>query len=197
MNQGKIIVTFALQSEVVELPSIPGFEFITIITGVGKTLSAVSMMKAIIEHHPMAVINVGTAGTLHHHVGDIIVARRFVDRDLNLLPLPGIESNIVSNCPLPSPLNSLISEKLSQLGNSSVNTGDQFLTQADSVEGDAFDMEAFAQAVVCQQMNVPLVSVKYITDVVGQNCLQVWEDKLAEARKALTTFFLDLFSLNS
>ena len=51
------------------------------------------------------------------------------------------------------------------------------------------DIEAFAQAVVCQQMQIPFISVKYITDVIGQNSLKVWEDKLADARCGLSRFF--------
>ena len=52
-------------------------------------------------------------------------------------------------------------------------------------------MEAYALAVVCGRMGLPFVSVKYITDVVGQNSVAHWEDRLADARKGLTVYFKD------
>ena len=55
--------------------------------------------------------------------------------------------------------------------------------------GDVVDMEAFAQAMVCKEMNVDFVSVKYITDIIGQNSGQIWLDKLRDAREALKEFF--------
>jgi adenosylhomocysteine nucleosidase len=38
-------------------------------------------------------------------------------------------------------------------------------------------------------MQTPFISVKYITDVIGQNSLKVWEDKLSDARQGLSRFF--------
>ena len=49
-------------------------------------------------------------------------------------------------------------------------------------------MEAFAEATVCQEMGVPYISLKYITDVVGQNSVQAWADKLASAREDLAQY---------
>ena len=187
MNNHKIIITFALESEFINI-QIPGCEVVNVITGVGKSLSAASLMKAVFEHQPIAVLNVGTAGTLKHQVEDIIVARRFVDRDLMELPLQGIVSTLHNTFPLPQALESLYAEDV-QGQQFQVNTGDKFLSDLNDVVGDVVDMEAFAQAVVCQQMQIPFISVKYITDVIGQNSLKVWEDKLADARGGLSRFF--------
>lgn len=69
------------------------------------------------------------------------------------------------------------------------NTGDTFLTELSDVKGDVVDMEAFAQAFVCRAKNVPFIAVKYVTDIIGQNSVKHWEDKLADARKGLGEFF--------
>jgi len=69
------------------------------------------------------------------------------------------------------------------------NTGDTFLTELSDVSGDVVDMEAYAQALVCRAKNVPFISVKYVTDIIGQNSVKHWEDKLADARKGLGEFF--------
>jgi adenosylhomocysteine nucleosidase len=187
MNNPKIIITFALESEFINI-QIPGCEVINVITGVGKSLSAASLMRAVFEHKPIAVLNVGTAGTLKHQVEDIIVARHFVDRDLMELPLDGILSSIQNNYPLPRAIQEIFPQDI-EVQQSIVNTGDKFLSDLSDVVGDAVDMEAFAQAVVCKQMQTPFISVKYITDVIGQNSLKVWEDKLSDARQGLSRFF--------
>ncbi|MBP7266113.1 MAG: nucleosidase, partial [Bacteroides sp.] len=41
----------------------------------------------------------------------------------------------------------------------------------------------------CRAKNVPFISVKYVTDIIGQNSVKHWEDKLADARKGLGEFF--------
>ena len=69
------------------------------------------------------------------------------------------------------------------------NTGDTFLTELSDVKGDVVDMEAFAQAFVCRAKKVPFIAVKYVTDIIGQNSVKHWEDKLADARKELGEFF--------
>ena len=66
---------------------------------------------------------------------------------------------------------------------------DTFLTELSDVKGDVVDMEAFAQAFVCRAKNVPFIAVKYVTDIIGQNSVKHWEDKLADARKGLGEFF--------
>ena len=68
------------------------------------------------------------------------------------------------------------------------NTGDSFLTELLDVQGDVVDMEAYAQAMVCRAKEVPFISVKYVTDIIGQNSVKHWEDKLADARKGLGEF---------
>lgn len=69
------------------------------------------------------------------------------------------------------------------------STGNTFVTETASFRGDIVDMEAYAQAHVCGELNVPFLSVKYITDIIGENSGKHWEDKLAEARTGLATWF--------
>ena len=49
-------------------------------------------------------------------------------------------------------------------------------------------MEAFAQAMVCNEEHVPFMAVKYITDKIGENSVKIWNDKLADARNALESY---------
>ena len=60
---------------------------------------------------------------------------------------------------------------------------------ANETDGDVVDMEAYAQAQVCRELGIPFLAVKYVTDIVGQNSVKHWEDKLADARRDLTAYF--------
>lgn len=181
----KAIVAFALQEEVVPV-SIPGFEVHTILTKITKVQAAFRLTKAIFELQPDFVLNVGTAGTLAYSVGDIFSATHFIDRDSAKQNFTSISSEVQT-----TPLLSLPSIVEGQVTTDAfiVNTGDDFVTAADVVNGAAVDMEAFAEALVCREMGIPFQSVKYITDKIGANSMKHWEDKLADARTALADYF--------
>ena len=179
----KILVTNAVQGEFTEIKW-PDAELYYVRTGIGKVKAAYHLAEAINQVHPDLVINLGTAGTVNHRVGDIFVCRRFVDRDMQKLTDLGMEWQIDS-----SPL---LAEKgycIDWTEEGTCNTGDGFLTELTHVEGDVIDMEAYAQAFVCRSKEIPFIAVKYVTDVIGQNSVKHWEDKLADAREGLSHFF--------
>ena len=184
----RILVTYAVQGEFTELkfPGLIGEEEVQIgylRTGVGKVKSAFYLSEAISHAQPDLVVNVGTAGTIRHRVGDIFVCRHFVDRDMQKLAGLGIECEIDSAA--------LLEAKgycRHWTENGTCNTGDSFLTELTHVGGDVVDMEAYAQAFVCRAKEIPFISVKYVTDIIGQNSVKHWEDKLADARQGLSNY---------
>ena len=185
----KILVTYAVQGEFTELkfPGLIGEEEVHIgyiRTGVGKVKSAYYVSEVLNQAKPDLVINVGTAGSIDCQVGDILVCRHFIDRDMQKLADMGLEYEIDSS--------TLLAEKgycMHWAGEGICNTGDTFLTELSDVKGDVVDMEAFAQAFAFRAKNVPFIAVKYVTDIIGQNSVKHWEDKLADARKGLGEFF--------
>ena len=76
----KILVTYAVQGEFVEIKW-PDVEPYYIRTGIGKVKSAFHLAEAIRQVQPDLVLNLGSAGTVNHQVGDIFVCRKFIDRD--------------------------------------------------------------------------------------------------------------------
>jgi len=181
----KIIVTYAVKEEYIDI-NIDNWEITYICTGIGKTKSAMHLTKALYEDKADFVLNMGTAGTLKHNVGDIFVCDRFIDRDFQQVNIPGIEFKIDFNGALLKVDDDSFTLKSR---NGICNTGDSFVTEAKTLDGDVVDMEAFAQAVVCKEFNIPFISVKYITDIIGENSVKHWEDKLADARKGLSEWF--------
>lgn len=179
----KILVTYAVQGEFAEIKW-PDVEVYYVRTGIGKAKAAFRTADAIQMVKPDLVINMGTAGTVNHQVGDVFVCRHFVDRDMQKLAGLGLEYELDSSA--------LLREKgfcghWTEMG--TCNTGDSFLTELTHIEGDVVDMEAYAQALVCEAKEIPFVSVKYVSDVIGQNSVKHWEDKLVDARTGLAHFF--------
>lgn len=179
----KVLVVQALPEEYTPTP-LPGARVEHVYTGVGKVNAAFRLAQAVERVKPDFVVNVGTAGTLCHRVGDIVLCTHFADRDLRVLGELGVTwqqhtDSAVSRFPwewgLPT--------------EGWCNTGDSFVTDAAGVEGDAVDMEAYAEAQVCNELGIPFLSVKYVTDIIGQNSVKHWEDKLADARRGLSAYF--------
>ena len=184
----KILIVYAIPQEKIEV-NIPNAEVIYVETGMGKVNAAKKTMRAICEYHPDMVINIGSAGTLNHKVGDIFVCNHFIDRDLRKVTIDGVISEIDSGR---DAINRVFTvQQLMECAHlyGTCNTGDSFITQGNDIEGDVIDMESFAMADVCREMEVPFFAVKYVTDVVGQNSSEEWFAKLADARAGLKHFF--------
>lgn len=179
----KVLVTYAVQGEFVEIKW-PDAEIYYVRTGIGKVKAAFHLSEALGQVQPDLVINMGTAGTVSHQVGDLFVCRQFVDRDMQKLADLGLEFELDSSALLAS--KGWCQEWLVA---GCCNTGDGFLTELEHVSGDVVDMEAYAQAFVCRAKQIPFVAVKYVTDLIGQNSVKHWEDKLSDARLGLTSFF--------
>ena len=204
----KILLVYAIPEEKIEI-NIPNAEVIYVETGMGKVNAAMNTMRAICEYNPDMVISFGTAGTINHKVGDIIVCNRFIDRDLRKVTIDGVISEI-SFPNITETFDSMpCRDAIHRISNGDAmnrvcttyywhgtcNTGDSFITENAGIEGDVIDMEAFAEAEVCRKMGIPFVSVKYVTDVVGQNSVKDWYDKIADAREGLKEFFNENVSI--
>ncbi|MBS2097856.1 cupin domain-containing protein [Carboxylicivirga linearis] len=176
-----VLVVYAVNEEKVNL-TMPNCNFHYCKTGVGKVSAALAVEKSIEAYKPEIVLNIGTAGSVKFPVGTIHLCCKFVDRDMEKLHAFGV------------PYMEDFTDEVQQLPffkdwqfDSTCNTGDTFLTEADGT-GDVFDMESFAIARVCRKHQIPFVGVKYVTDKIGENSVKHWEEKLAEAQAGLQQF---------
>lgn len=130
-------------------------------------------------------MNLGTAGTFLHNVGDIFVATYFIDKDYEAVKLPRVEYQIDGK--LFIKITPRLTNWLSEYQKVGIcSTGDTFVTETISLSGSFVDIETYTQAYVCKEQSIPFLSVKYITDVVGENSVEHWKNKLANAHEALT-----------
>jgi len=182
-----IFVTYAVKEELIPLHA-EGCEIHYIRTGVGKTRSAALLTRDICRQTPDFVLNIGTAGTVAHQVGDVFIPHCFMDRDYEATKLPGLEYEMDGDVLLGN--NNQVKDWVQAYEKRGIcSTGDTFIIEISTFSADVIDMEAFAQAFVCREFNVPFLSVKYVTDIVGQNSVAHWEDKLADARSGLSEWF--------
>jgi adenosylhomocysteine nucleosidase len=184
----KVLMIFALPEEVIQVEW-ENCKIIPIVSRIGKACAAIAVTKAILSEHPDIVINIGSAGTLTHAIGDIIVSTHFEDRDFAQTELPDIVYEYCENNAYENSFPSIIKNKEVWKNDFIVNTGDDFVTTELHAHGDVFDMESFAELLACRSEGVPFISIKYITDIIGQNSIKLWAEKLEEARASLTEYF--------
>ncbi len=181
----KVLLVHALKEEQVYLEK-EGLTFYHCITGVGKVNAAIAVQQAIYKYQPHFILNVGTCGSVHHAVGSIHHCHTFVDRDMEKLAAFGLVCKEDFEKELAE--HALVQD---WAHHSVCNSGDAFLTSKDGT-GDVFDMEAFAIARVCKALNLPFSAVKYVTDIIGENSVKIWEEKLSEAQEALQNYMQTL-----
>jgi adenosylhomocysteine nucleosidase len=131
---------------------------ITFYTGVGKVNAAIKSSLIVKTLKPKIVINFGTAGSCNRELSGLIECGVFTDRDDS--SRFNKDSKIITDNTL-----------------TTISTGDNFITEKS--EGcDLVDMEAYAIAKVCRISNTNFKCYKYVTDYVGSNSIQEWEDNV-------------------
>ncbi len=179
----KLLVIYAVEEERVDVPF--SGEVFYVKTGIGKVKAAIKAYEAIVEIKPDFVLNIGTAGSVKHSVGDIIVCHKFLDRDLVKVNHPEITARLEFDR---NRINDFFPKMIIN-NDSECGTGDSFMLKAEDLTSDICDMEAFAVAMVCDCFKVPFAAVKYVSDKVGGDNLKPWEEMLADARNGLADFF--------
>ncbi len=179
----KLLVIYAVEEERIDVPF--DAEVFYVKTGIGKVKAALKAQEAILDIKPEFVLNIGTAGSVTHSVGEIVVCADFLDRDLIKINHPEITSILKVD---KEDIRKFF-PKMPVNNSYECGTGDSFVLQPQDLTSDVCDMEAFAVASVCLYHKVPFVAVKYVSDKVGENNLKIWEETLANARKGLADFF--------
>lgn len=152
----EVLVVAAHATEVAHVPD----DVPVLITGMGKTLAAVRLTRALAEHprrDDLVVVNLGTAGSLRPGVRGVHEIGTVLNHDLSAEPIRqlGIDprERLVLDASRPTVLAS----------------GDLFVT--DPVVRDRLaqqaqlvDMEGYAVALACEEMGVPVHLVKDVSD---------------------------------
>ena len=154
-------------------------------TGVGKVNAAFGLSNYLSmcdeESLPKLVVNFGTAGSRDLKIGDLIDCKKFLQRDMNCVPLgfqhgqTPYEDDVPIMLEFPDVKFNPVNKHFRGWG-FICGSGDNFVTnmnkEIDSVE--VFDMEAYAFAKVCHLYEKDFISFKYITDNVNGKSPDDW-----------------------
>lgn len=173
-----VLFTFALSAEAGDV----FMPYRHVICGIGKVNAAYHLSKAIQEHKPKLIVNLGSAGSSFYKKGEIVCCSKFIQRDMDVrglgykqyeTPLSGLPPVLEYGLIMPG-----IPEAV-------CGTGDSFeMSQADTVY-TVVDMEAYALAFVAMKEEIPFLSLKYISDGADDSAAEDW---LVQVHKAAAAF---------
>jgi adenosylhomocysteine nucleosidase len=161
---------FTLNGKNVVTGEINGHSVMIMTTGVGKVNAAFGLTSVLSTYEVEYIINVGLVGGFHPlHPGDMVFIQsaQYHDFDLSIF---GYERGQVPQLPtayVPNPsTHHKIQSKLN-LPEVKLYTGDTFLTTVIE-DNTVCDMEGAAYFQVAYLLNTPMVSIKIISDIVGE-----------------------------
>lgn len=164
------LIVAAMKEEVSEILKVKSETYDVLVTGVGKVNAAMKLTEYLSNHRVNRIINLGFAGgNMAYEVNDVVLINQssYHDFDLTLFgykkgQVPGYPEVFESN----SNMLQMIKKNLDYAKEGYLYTGDYFMTTP--VEQPAvFDMEGASFYQVAHYFNVPIMSIKIISDVIG------------------------------
>ena len=170
----------------------------TLATGVGKINATLILNEYLINHPEVEVVlNLGTAGSIRHKVGEVLRCVKFIERDMiagDQLGLTPREDKIFIE---DHPVKFCIANENTHL----CATGDQFVYSKNDVirckSADVFDMEGYALAKVCKRRDVDFICYKVVSDILGENNGNEWEAFLEKGRAILKAKYFEVLELHN
>ena len=151
-----------------------------IYSGVGKINASIKLVEAVQIFKPELVVNLGTAGSIRSEIVGIVEVDTVIERDFDAFPL--CDRGLI-------PFEEGNNRHWSGYEGVVCASGDSFVRESDTylklMKVDIVDMELIAIARVCNKYNIPWRSFKFISDYIGHNIEQQWQDGVTKASEAL------------
>lgn len=151
-----LLVVAAIESEAAHLPEWTDL----LVTGVGKTLAAVAVTRAICEHphrEDLVVVNIGTAGALRPGVEGLHEIGTVLNHDLSAEPIRALGLD-------PRERLELDPTRPTTLASGDLFVSDPAVRDELAARADLVDMEGYAIALACTELGVPVHLVKRVSD---------------------------------
>lgn len=166
-----------------------GKDIVIVVCGVGKVNAAMCTLALIVKYEPDFIINSGVAGSLSNlvSIGDIVVAAKSVEHDMNLTALGDIQGEVtfpdqkIMYFECDKKISAELAEVCSKIPSTNVKTGiiasgDIFVSDrkkrlhiAKKFNALACEMEGAAIGHVCFCCNVPYGIIRAISDDLDEN----------------------------
>lgn len=151
------LILIALPDEAPSLEGCRGVKF----TGLGKINAASNAARLIERVKPTKVFNFGTAGGITVGPG-LYKCTRFIERDMIISDMGLIHHHVLG------PI--VIGE-----GGLTLSTGDNFVTDPSTItDADLVDMEGYAIAKICKDLDIEFHCYKYVSDYADINANEHW-----------------------
>ncbi len=193
-----ILVVAAMNEEVKAIKDYHIENVELLLTGIGKVNAAAKLSGFLATHSVEAIYNIGFAGASNaYEVGDLIMIEQATYHDFDLTffgyekgQVPGLPAYFKSDINLMHQFKKLFQEV--KTGN--LFTGDYFMTEKKD-HPFVVDMEGTALYQVAYQHQVPIISLKVVSDVLGMDHHHESYKKFEsdEGSKRLKEVYLKLF----
>lgn len=187
-------------------------EISTVVSGIGKAMSAAATTMLIEKHNVDILLNIGTAGGVNSQVGDIIVSQEAFFHDVDVTAfgykpyqIPGEPVYIKSTRESTPKIINLeqVTLELSGLQVGKVATGDKFVAEKNYVKNlkactpdlKAIDMEAAAIALVCSKYQKEFLLIKKISDLADEEAAQSFTGALPDFEQKVSLILEKLLNL--
>lgn len=160
--------------------TISGKDVVILKSGIGKVASAVGAALLIENYKPQIIINTGIAGGVKPLKSEDIViplGLSYGDVDATVFgyklgQVPQMPYIFEASATYVEKIKSILSFKYQYKVGHAV-TSDSFITSQDKIKSEVFDnmiceMEGASIAQTCYMLNVPFVSIRYISDILGE-----------------------------
>jgi adenosylhomocysteine nucleosidase len=160
-----------------------------LVVGIGKVNAAYQLTKRILQQKPSIIINMGSAGSHQFERGKIICCTSFLQRDMDVTGLGFrlYETPLSGDEPLLD-----YGLCLNGLQQGICGTGDNFETAHATDAYNVIDMEGFALAYIAKQENIPMLSLKYISDGANGSAADDWNELVHKAAVAFKRIIVQL-----
>ena len=167
-----ILVVGAMQEEINDIYKQKDEDFDLLLTGIGKVNAAMKLSQYLANHRPDLILNIGFAGgNIAYHVNDVVLIDKVFYHDFDL-SLFGYKKGQVPGFPeyfqTPQNLYEKIKKHIPNIKMGNLHTGDYFMTEPVH-EPAVFDMEGASLYHVAHYYQIPIVSIKIISDVIGMD----------------------------
>lgn len=151
-----LLVVAAIAAEAAYVPD----DLEVLVTGVGKTLAAVAVTRAICEHprrEDLVVVNIGTAGALREDVQGLHEIGTVLNHDLSAQAIRQLGIDPRERLELDPSLPT-------RLASGDLFVSDPVVRDDLATRADLVDMEGYAIALTCTELGVPVHLVKRVSD---------------------------------
>jgi adenosylhomocysteine nucleosidase len=169
-------------------------DHLLVITGIGKVNAARALTEVIFHYDVDEVINIGVAGgTTPYQVNEVYAVDRAYFHDVDAtefgyekFQVPGMPASYQSDPDLMKHIQSKL-----QLKTADLYTGDEFVTKHKGFTG-LIDMEGTALYQVCHTYEIPIVSIKIISDIIEHDTDLYNEYNMNDAANKIKTIIQTL-----